>query len=139
MIAHYAAVKARLQADTIIAPKVFDAARVDATGALIRDTYVILFGGPPDDLDDGRNTSPQSSGSDAVYLYPTKVVSITAIGALGFAKKVSDHLVGFRPVIANRLCGEIALDDADPVEVDFSVTPPLYYVNQDFILKSSRA
>ena len=65
MRAHYAAVKARLNADTNLAGKGADTIRLDGAGLPVRDTYWVLFGGAPDELDDDRLAAKQRPDSDA--------------------------------------------------------------------------
>ncbi|MCU1441136.1 MAG: hypothetical protein JWP85_2133 [Rhodoglobus sp.] len=141
MIAEYDAVKARLEAQAALAGKVSESARRNpTTGALLREQYVILFGGPPDELGDERLASPQAATSDAVYIYPTRTVSVTAEGARLTFQKVMGQLVGCVLVVAGRRCYPMHMVEKTPsVEVDLTVTPPLYFINASFVLKSDRA
>jgi hypothetical protein len=138
MIAEYAAVKARLEADPALTGKVYDSALVNADGTLVRGQYVILFGGGPESLSDDRVTAPQSIDSDAEYLYRARSVSVTADGARAVASKVFKQLVGFEPVIAVRKCPRVKLDGSGQVKADNNVSPPLYYQDDDYLLISRR-
>lgn len=139
MIAEFDAVKARLEAHPDLA--ISESARRNTDGVLVREQYVILFGGPADELDDERLASAQMPDSDATYIYPTRSIAVTADGARRVFNAVLEQLVGFRPVIAGRRCSPIRMVERvpSPVEADMSVTPPLYYVNASFELKSDRA
>ena len=139
MRAHYAAVKDRLNADTVLAGKGSDAIRME-NGLPVRATYWVLFGGAPDDLDDDRLAAPQQADSDAEYVYTVRFVSVTHDAVLQGAERVIAQLVGWVPTIAGRNCGAIELDEGDAnVDADTRVTPPLFFIDLDFILRSSRA
>lgn len=135
MLKHFSAVKARLVSQLPVAVTVQDTAMVDGVGGLVKAQYVILFGGGPDVLDDDRLTAPQLPDSDAEFLYSARCVAVTADGARGVAQLVVNALVGFRPVVAGRNCSPIELDGSDNVALD----KPLWYLDLDFVLKSSRA
>lgn len=136
---HFLAVMSWLKADTVLAGRVHNTLVVDTSGLPVRDTYVVLFGGPPDELDDDRLSSPQTMRSDAEYEYTARSVSVTADGALAVAERVASRLVGFQPLVAARSCEPMRLVRSFPVEVDSSVRPPLFFCDQDFLLRSSRA
>jgi hypothetical protein len=137
---HYAAVRERLNGGPILTGKVSDAARVNTeTQVPLREQYVILSGGPADELDDDRLASVQDVDSDAEYLYETRSVGITPDGAMLVADEVSARLIGFAPVIEGRSCGAMERDYVSRVTPDFGVKPAIYYVDQDFTLTSNRA
>lgn len=140
MRAHYLAVKNRLLADTALAAKgVNDTALVDTTTGLpVVGTYVILFGGAPDSLDDGRLSAPQFVDSDAEYVYTVRSVSTTADGVRSTQTKVGAQLIGHRLVVAGRSC-RTELTHATDVDWDKSVNPPLFFADQEFTVYSSRA
>lgn len=138
MIEEYKAVKSRVEVNALLG-KVEDAARVDGTGTLRREQYVILFGGPADELDDDRLGSSPLPTSDAEYEYTARAVAVTALGVLEVMNQVMAQLVGYTPVITGRKCGAIRPGPTDKVRADYSVKPPLFYLDQDFLLKSSRA
>ena len=136
---HYAAVKARLEASAALAGKVYNTLARKADGTLITTSYVILYGGTPDVLDDERLSSVQSIDSDAEYIYTVRSVSSTADGALATADVASTQLITAVLVISGRLCNPILLDDGGVVEMDASLSPPLFFLDNAFLLKSSRA
>jgi len=139
MLAEYNAVKAQIEADPLLAGKVTDSAKIDSQNGLVREQYVILFGGPPITLGDERYTAPQLQDSDAVYSYTVRAVSVTAAGAMLVASKVAAQLIGAVVTVPGRKCERIRLDEADSeVTPDMTVKPPLYALDQDFILVSRR-
>jgi hypothetical protein len=131
----YAAIEARLAADTALAVRdtVYDSA-----GELYRGTYVVLFGGGPDALDDNRLASAQDVGSDAVYVYTVRCVSTTPAGVRSALNHVATQLVGFIPTVTGRTCDPIRMTHSTNVEPDASVKPPLYYGDVEFSLSSQR-
>lgn len=136
---HYAAVKARLEASPVLAGRVYNTLAKSADGKLITTSYVILYGGTPESLDDERLSSVQSKDSDAEYIYTVRSVSSTADGALATADVAATQLIGFVPVITGRNCNPILLDDGGTVDMDASIATPLFFLDNDFLLKSSRA
>lgn len=135
MIAELAALKAQLATDSAI--RVYDAARRNTDGTLIRDTYLLLFP-HPGDRDDDRLSAPQSPLSDTEFDHPIRFVSISSDGVLQLFSKVDAVLTGRRLVVSGRSCSPIELD-ADPVEADMTVNPPLFYMNAAIAFKSDRA
>jgi hypothetical protein len=135
---HFLAVKNRLLEDAALASKgVYDSALVDANGSPVLETYTILFGGAPDSLGDDRLTGVAVAGSDASYTYMVRSVSPSADGVRSAMSKVLTQLVGFTPAIGGRRCSPILFDFASEVRADNAVSPPLFYVDSDFVLKSS--
>lgn len=141
MRAHYQAVKSRLLADSALSTKgVFDTVRVDSTSGLpVQATYVVIFGGAPDVLDEGRLSAPQQASSDAEYIYTVRAVSTSFDGVMATMTKVHTQLVGCIPVVEGRKCSPMVLDASSEVRPDNAVSPPMYYMDCDFVLKSSRA
>lgn len=136
---HYDAVLTHLESHATMTGHVHDSALLTADGKLVRGTYWILFGGKPDTLDDERQTSPQQANSDADFTYTLRSVSTSAslcraASVVGFA-----HLVGFVPVVAGRTCGRITFVRGEDPEPDDEVSPPLFYCDDEYSLRSSRA
>lgn len=132
--AHFDAVKSRLESSPMTANNVFDIARTNTTG-LVKANYLILFGGPPDVLDDDRLSAPQLPDSDAEFLYTVRAVGTTPAAVRLWSDAGMTLLVGFTPVVAGRRCSRITLDDSDPIQQD----GVLYYADTHYELKSSRA
>jgi hypothetical protein len=137
MRAHYAAVKAQLEADPAL--KVSDAARTTGNPpTLAREQYLILYGSTGELVND-RLAAAQAPNSDATYRYTIRAVSISADGVLLLMTKVYAQLAGKVLTVAGRNCSPIVLDNNDAnVEPDMSVAPPLFYLDIDVELKSSR-
>lgn len=136
---HYAAVKAQIETDSALAGKGYDSARRDTAGALIRDTYWILFGGGPDDLDDNRFMKTQDVDSAAEYVYTARAVSVTADGCRAVTDKIIAATVGKTLTVTGRTLDPLRLTSSDPVDADESVKPPLYYADTELTLVSRRA
>jgi len=140
MRAHFAAVKARLNGDAVLSGKGSDTIRLDSAGLPVRDTYWVLFGGAPDELDDDRLAAPQRVDSDAEYVYTVRFVSVTHDAVLQGAERVLAQLVGWVATVTGRVCSPVEFDSVDPqVQVDTRITPALPFIDLDFVLKSSRA
>ena len=135
---HFKAVKDRLEASPVLAGNVYSALAKKSDGSLITTSYVILYGGAPDVLNDDRVTAPQTKDSDAEYVYTVRSVGVNADAALATADVASTQLIGFVPTIEGRRCQRIKLDDGGSVEMDSSLTPPLFFIDQDFLLISRR-
>lgn len=133
---HYNAVKARLEASPVLADRIYNTFATDATGKPIRTAYVILYGGSPDVLESGRFTARQTKDSDAEYVYTVRSVGPTADSALATADVAAAQLIGFVPVLAGRTCAAIRLDDGGSVEMDDSIAPPLFFIDNDYSLRS---
>jgi len=133
--AEYAAVKARLVADTtlVVRDTVYN-----ADGTIFTGTYAVLFGGAPDTLDDDRFTAAQGTDSTATYVYTVRGVAPTADGARAVLKHVTTQLVGFVATVTGRKCDPIRLTRSTDVEVDASVRPPLFYSDVELTLISRR-
>lgn len=134
--AEFDAVKARLAADTSL--KVRDSVYEDGTttGAVFYGTYVVLFGGGPDRLDDERLAKTQALDSDATYVYTVRCVAATAQGARYVLQHVCTQLIGFVPSIAGRSCDPMWLSAADEVQPDTSLLKPLFFCDPEFTLVS---
>lgn len=136
---HFDAVETRLKANTNLTAKVFDTARRDASGALIRDTYLVLFGGAPDSLTSGRLTLPQQNDSDAVFVYTVRAVSPTSAGVRAIMSAAYTQLVGFTPTVSGRKCSTVRMTLAHEVQADESIQPPLFFCDSEFTLASVKA
>jgi len=134
---HFASVRTLIVAEVPAAVQVVDSVLTSSTGELVRATYVVLFGGGPDSLDDDRLTAPQVAASDAEYGYTARCVSVTADGARTLAGRVF-MAVGGVPVVAGRACGPLGFEGSEPVQVDNNISPPLFYIDVELSLTSSR-
>jgi hypothetical protein len=135
---HFDAFKALVTARAALADKAFDSARLTETGGLVRGTYVIIFGGGPDRLDDERLTSPQLPDSEADFIYPVRSVSTTPAGARATADHVMQAVLGKTPAVAGRSCSRVRMEPSGGVETDDNAVPPLFYCDDEYSFTSSR-
>jgi hypothetical protein len=133
---HYLAVFGRLEEDDALDGRGYESARVDANGALIRETYWILWGGSPAELGGDRLFKSQETDDNAVFDFTVRSVSTTVEGVFLESQKVQEQLVGWVPEIAGRRCRKVRLTGSDKVKADPSVKPPLFYVDDEFELRS---
>jgi hypothetical protein len=139
IVEHYAAVETQLKAGVNLSSKVFDTARRDASGALIRDTYLVLFGGAPDTLTSGRFTLPQQGDSDADFVYTVRAVSVTPDGVRAILSAACTQLIGAVVTAEGRRPSRIRLTLAHEVQSDDSIQPPLYFSDTEFTLSTVKA
>lgn len=135
--AHFEAVKARLELDTALAGQVRDTI-YDGAGEVVHGSYVVLFGGAPDLLDDNRATKIQDQDSTATYVYTVRSVSTTPGGVRSVVAKVVAQIVGFAPTVTGRRCDTLRLTHTTGVDKDATVKPPLYFEDDEFTLVSRR-
>lgn len=133
--AEYAAVEAQLEADSalVVRDTVYDPA-----GAIVRGSYVVLFGGSPDDLDDDRFSNVPDLNSKAEYVYTTRSVSTTPDGVRAVQTHVFTQLVGTVLTVTDRKCDPLRHTHGDDIQADASVKPPLFYADDEWTLVSRR-
>lgn len=135
--AHMAAFLDRLEGVPV---PVHDSEPPLADGTVVKASYVVAWDLGPDVLDDERLTAEQRVDSDGVYRWVTKSVGTTPFAARAVRDAVAAQMTGHRLVIAGRTCGPIELDPGNAaVQTDRSVTPPLYFIEDDWVASSSRA
>ncbi|HEU5223436.1 MAG TPA: hypothetical protein VFU07_07120 [Candidatus Lumbricidophila sp.] len=137
--AHVEAFMAWLQAG--IAPDVHDSdAPLTADGQVVHGSYVIVFDTGPDSLDEGRVTASQQVSSPGNYRFVTRSVGVDPFAARRVRDAVAARLTGVRLEVAGRVCQPIYLDPSNaPVKRDTSLLPPLYFIEDDWIVPSDRA
>jgi hypothetical protein len=135
----YAAVKARLELNTVLSGKVNPSARLDSAGGLARSNYVIVYPTAPTVLDDDRFSKPQALDSDATFFVDVKVVAVDALGCALLADAVLTQMVGHQLALTGRVCTPAELDTSGPVRPDNTVSPPLFFSDMSFELISRRA
>jgi hypothetical protein len=133
---HYLAVRDRLEEDPALDGRGYDSARVNEDGSLVRDTYWILYGGSPSELGGDRLYKSQEIDDNAVFDFTVRSAAPTAAGVFAESQKVQDQLVGFVPVIIGRRCRKVRLTGSDKIRADNSVKPPLFYLDDEFELRS---
>lgn len=138
-VQHFDAVKALLQANADLANRISDTARATTTGVLVRDTYLVLFGGAPDVLASNRFAAAQKPDSDADYVYTVRAVSPTTDGVRRMASAAVTQLVGAVPTISGRACAPIRLTATHELQADNSALPPMFFTDMEFTLTSLKA
>lgn len=134
--AHYDAVFAQIDDDESLAGKGHEAVRLDGDGRLIRDIYWILFGGGPASTGGDRLVRSQVVDDNAVFDFTVRSVGTSVAAAMAESQKVQDQLIGWTPTIEGRRCRPVKFSGADKVRPDNSVKPPLFYVDDEFELRS---
>lgn len=137
MIAHFAAVKARLEANTKLTGKVNDSILETPNGAPFKGSYLVLLGGEAESVESNRFTAPQLPDSDAEYVYTVRTVATTAAGVRAFQAVVSAQLTGHKLIVAGRNCSRMRLiDSSHPLQ---DVKFPVFWADQDFAVMSRRS
>lgn len=107
---------------------------------ILRASYAVLYDvgavAPPDD---GRLTSPQRSTSAVTWQYVVKSVGVAPFAARSVDSAVADGLVGKVLTVTGRKLDPLVLDDVGPVKEDTSVSPPLYFIESVYLLRSQPA
>lgn len=132
------AVKVRVPA---LASKTFDGdAPLNADGTVRRETYLILHDFGFDRQDDERLTVIVQDAADGRYRVVARVVATTRAATRDVVDTLKAALVGHTLTIAGRVCGALQVEPGPhPVERDDDVSPPLFWVDLDFIWRSQRA
>jgi hypothetical protein len=135
---HMAAFMARLEA---LPTPVYDSnAPLNPDGTIRRGSYVVAWDVGPDSLDDERLTARQRVDSAGAYRYVTKSVGVTPFAAREVHDAVARLVTGHRLAIDGRRCDPARFDPGnDQSQPDTSVSPPLYFIEADWIVPSQRA
>ncbi|RLP76331.1 hypothetical protein D9V32_05530 [Mycetocola tolaasinivorans] len=132
------ATEERMLAGEGLAGRVFDAARLDAKGGLVRDNYLIIRI-TRDSLGDDRLAAPQLPDSDAEYYIDVRAVATTPAGARLLLTSADAQLLEGPLLVRQRKCTRPVCDVIRPMDTDMSVTPPLFYVDAGYSFGSRRA
>ncbi|MFT4281175.1 hypothetical protein [Microbacterium sp.] len=135
MRAEYQAFKERLQAHPRLSNKVYDVVRtIEATGALVRENYVIAFPSLPTDLNDHRYRSAQRVSSRRVLSFDVRVVATTADAFLRLAEDVMGQLIDHVLDVEGRECDRItmATDHVEEGTGQYDRTSRLFFVDMTF-------
>jgi hypothetical protein len=134
--AHFDALFAQIDADTALHGRGHETAKVDAQGALVRDNYWILYGGSPAELGGDRLVRAQVVEDNAVFDFTVRSVGVSVDAVFAESEKVQAQLVGFVPTVPGRNCRPVKFTGADRIKTDTSVKPALFYVDDEFELRS---
>mgnify|MGYP000931461255 CR=1 FL=1 len=108
--------------------------------SILRASYAVLYDvgtvAPPDDE---RLTAPQRSTSKVTWQYVVKSVGTSPFAARSVDSAVADGLVGKPLTVTGRKLDPIRLDDVGPVKEDTDVSPPLYFIESVYLLRSQPA
>ena len=111
-----------------------------ADGQLVRASYAVLHDigadGPPSDE---RWTAAQRATSKVTWRYVVKSVGTTPFAARSVDSAIATGLIGKTLTVSGRICDPLRLDDVGDVKTDTSVSPPLFYVEADYLLRSQPA
>lgn len=114
-------------------------APLNPDGSIVRASYVVAWDMGPDVLDDDRVAAPQAYESEGEYRFVTKSVGTDPAAARAVRDAVAGRLTGHRLTIAGRNCDPIRLDPVpNPMQPDTTVSPPLWYIEDDWIVGSRR-
>lgn len=128
-----AAIPSPVAAHDSTAPLAPDKTILRASYAVLYDTGTVA---PPDD---GRLTSPQRSTSAVTWQYVVKSVGVAPFAARSVDSAVADGLVGKVLTVTGRKLDPLVLDDVGTVKEDTSVSPPLYFIESVYLLRSQPA
>ncbi len=110
------------------------------TDKVIRASYVVVYDlGADDPPSNVRLTETQRSDASITWRYRARSVGITPFAARSVDSAVADGMVGKRVVVAGRSCWPIRLDVVGEVVEDKDVSPPLYFVDSEYLLRSDPA
>lgn len=148
--AHYAAFEAAVKAAVPpLSSLVFDGdVPLNADGTIRRATYVVLHDMGFDSQDDGRLAEDPDDVADGTYRVVARVVCAPSASGVGVARTgvrdvadtLTSGLVRTILTVPGRVCGAIRKDDGPTgIDRDESVSPPVFYLDVDFIWRSQRA
>jgi hypothetical protein len=133
---HYDAVQALLELDDALLGRVVDTVKLDAEGRLVRENYAVLYGGSPAELGGDRLRKSQVVDDNAVFDFVVRSVGVDAAAARATSQHVIDQLAGSTLTIAGRYCRPIKHTGGDRARPENSVKPPLFYIDDEFELRS---
>lgn len=140
--AHYSAFETALKAAVpALASSTFDGdVPLNTDGTVRRATYLVLHDMGFDRQDDDRLTVTVQDAADGTYRVIVRVVATTRAAVRATADVVKAGLTGVVLTITGRTCGAVQPEPGPhPVERDDDVTPPLFYLDLDFVFRSQRA
>lgn len=115
--------------------KVEDTVKLTTAGEYVRDNYIILLGGTPDEVGGDRQAFRQVADDNATYLLTVQVVGISPAAVRAMLTAAMDELAGWKPKVTGRDCS-LRFDSASGPEPDLSVKPPLFFANANYTLRS---
>lgn len=140
--AHFTAFEARVKARVAaLASKTYDGdAPLNTDGTVKRETYLILHDFGFDEQNDDRLSVTVQDTADGTYRVVVRVVATTRAAVRTVVDTVKTNMVGQVLTITGRACGPLEVEPGPhPIERDDDVSPPLFWVDLDFIWRSTRA
>lgn len=135
--AHFDGVKALMTAPLIVHDTVVP---LNADGTPVRASYAVLYDlGPDKPPDDDRFTAPQTADSAVELRYVVRAVGETPHAAREVTKASSRQLIKATPAVAGRVCFPLRLDESGDVKQTEDVSPPLYFIDSHYLLRSQPA
>jgi hypothetical protein len=124
----------------VLSGKVFDTVRLNDTGALIRDQYVVLFHTTADPESERFNLPATMSNSALELEFDVRAVGTTARGAARTLEAFLTRTVGQTLTVPGRQVTPLTVGvSGSRVQTDRSVSPPLYYQDASVICVSRPA
>lgn len=140
--AHFSAFDTRLKARVpALAALVFDGdVPLNPDGTVRRATYLVAHDMGFDEQADDRLTVSVLDTADGTYRIVVRVVAVTRSAVREVADIVKTQMTGQVLTVTGRACGALFLDPGPrPVERDTDVSPPIFYLDLDFLFRSTRA
>jgi hypothetical protein len=126
---YFTALRARIEAGTGLAARVFDTVRMDTTGGLIRDNYVVLYAPVPVGTPQERFSQMQTFADTVEFEVDFRVVGVSPTAVRLTMSRVFTQLVGHGLTIAGRAPGKVTVSGGSRIREDQSVKPFLYYAD----------
>lgn len=113
---------------------------LNTDGTIRRASYVVAHDlGADDPPDDERYTKRPDAASKVTYRYVTKAVGTTPFAAREVDDKVAAQVVGEVLEVAGRVCDPIVRDEVGDMKQDTDTSPPLYFIESDYLVTSKPA
>jgi hypothetical protein len=127
---HAAAIKARLEQDTVLASCTFEGVVTDRP-----QRYCAFF------INSGYREQYRQTGPDARADFNVTVhsVGVDPAQAQAVAERVYAQLLGFIPAVTGRRCARLRSVSAQPTQIDDTVQPPVFYSVDEFTFISDPA
>lgn len=106
-------------------------------GTVVRASYAILYDlGADEPPDDERYAKQQDPDSKVTLRYVVKSVGETPFAAREVDGTVAGQLISQVIEVEGRECDPIVCDEIGGVKEDTSVSPPLYFIESDYLVTS---
>lgn len=126
IVAHYAALEARIEAGTGLSDKVFDTVRLDADGGLAYENYVILYSPTQQEIVQSRFAMIADYAGDVPFDCDIRIVGTAASTVRLMLDRVLTQVTGHQLVVSGRQDAKLRVTEVTNVVPDVSVKPFLY-------------